>query len=490
MAAAQEASGSARKAAATNIVWAGVEALGVSLIPLATFIVLARLLGPSAFGLANVALSVVQVLQLSSETLFHDAIVQRKDLRPSHVSSAIWAGFGIGVIYCGLCFLVATPLGDFYKAPDLRDALMVMGLSLLPTGANGVRTAMLRREMQFARVAARSVIGRLAGAVVGLSLGLMGHGIWAIVWQQVATVLAVTVALWSYKPETLRFSFSWRRAWQLARVSVPSSAANLILQANLRLFLLAVGYVLGAAAAGQLSVGVRIVDTARTILTTALHQLALPLFVRKQREAGGIANGFRQATELTCLATLPLFAGLFAVADHLVPVILGREWMTSVVIIQILCVLAIVQMMRLYTTAAIVAVGRPALLVWQNGAGLAASLGLVYAFGHYGIVAVALIWTGRVVITTPYNLVTLKRVCDIGYRDQIIPTLAPLAASVIMAAGVEAVDVLWLSRQPDILALTALVALGGLLYAVSVFLLDRKSILRIGGFALEVLRKR
>src|SRR3546814_11221264 len=58
---------------------------GLSGLMLITAIVLARLLGPAEFGVAALALGIVQLLNLVVEMLFHDAIVQRKQDRKSVV---------------------------------------------------------------------------------------------------------------------------------------------------------------------------------------------------------------------------------------------------------------------------------------------------------------------------------------------------------------------------------------------------------------------
>jgi len=391
-------------------------------------------------------------------------------------------------LFSWLC-LAAGPVADAYKAPELQPVLICMGLGLLPSGINGVKTALLRRNMQFARIAARSLIGRLVGAAVGLSAGFAGFGIWAIVWQLVATNIVVTITLWGYRAEWPTFHFSWRSALQLARISIPSSAANFLLQANLRLFLVAVGYILGSTAAGQLSVALRIVDTARTILGTALHQLAFPLFVRKQGDQIGLSRGFREATELTCLITLPMFAGLLAVADHLVPIVLGTGWPASAMIIRILCIVAMVQMARLYSTAAIVAGGRPGLLVWQNVSGLVVSLGLVYIFGNYGVVAVAFLWTIRTLIVTPINIITVKNVSNIGYADQLAPVLNSAVSSVIMAALLCSIDRIWLNGLSDRMSLLIMICTGFFVYVLLAIAFDRTAVARVRGFVAMMVTK-
>ncbi|WP_162306048.1 lipopolysaccharide biosynthesis protein [Oleisolibacter albus] len=479
-----------RAAAARNLVWVALESGGVSLISFATLLILARLIGPQEFGVAGLALSIVLLLYAAVEMLFHDALVQRPDLDAAHADSAFWTSVGAGVALMSGCWLAGPALEQSFAAPGLAPVLGVMSLCLPFAGVNGVLAALLRRDLAFKRVATRSLAGRMAGAVAGLVLALTGFGVWALVAQQVAMTAGSALALCLHPPHRLQLRVSQRHLLELLRFALPAFTAGFLWQANLRLFVLAAGLILGTTAVGYLTVAMRVVDTARGLLGSALHQLALPLFARRQSDRAALVRGFREATELAALVTQPLFAGLFALAPEVVAVCLGSVWEPSVPLIRVLCVVAMVQLLRQFGTVALTAVGRPGLLAWQNVLGLAVSLGLLLLAGPYGALAAMLAWAARFVAVVPFNALVVSRVAGIPVSDQMLPALLPVLASGLMAAALMAARAdspAWLGNAEAILLLTLV---GSVLYIMMVGLVDRGPLTRLLGFVRSALGPR
>ncbi|ACI99633.1 lipopolysaccharide biosynthesis protein [Rhodospirillum centenum] len=476
-----------RLAAARGVVWVVLESGGVSLLSLATLLVLARLIGPAEFGLAGLALSIVQVLYLVAEMLFHDALVQRRDLDDRHADSALWASLLLGAGMAAGCWFLAPAAERLFEAPGLAPVLAWMGLSLVFGGANGVMTALLRRDLRFKRVAARSLFGRLAGAAAGLALALWGFGVWALVAQQIAMAAAATLALWIDPPRRPRLVLSLRHLRELLGFALPAFVASFLWQANLRLFVLIVGYLLGPAAVGYLTVAMRLVDTARMILGSALHQLALPLFSRRQDDREALSRGFRQATELTALVTQPLFAGLFALAPEVVALVLGPGWDPAVPLVRILCIVAMAQLVRQFGNAALTAVGRPRWLAVQNAIGLAVSVALLVAFGEAGVVVAAAVWAARFVAVLPLNAWMVRVGAGVRWRDQFGPAALPVAGACLMAALLLAARLWLVPHWPALPALALLVPAGALFYLALVLLIDRGPLARLAAFAAAAL---
>jgi PST family polysaccharide transporter len=71
---------SARAAAARSFWWVVVESVGASGVSLVAVVLLARLLSPADFGVAAMALGIVQLLGVLVEMMFHDALVQRAEV--------------------------------------------------------------------------------------------------------------------------------------------------------------------------------------------------------------------------------------------------------------------------------------------------------------------------------------------------------------------------------------------------------------------------
>ncbi|HYE51381.1 MAG TPA: lipopolysaccharide biosynthesis protein [Azospirillaceae bacterium] len=479
-----------RGQAARSLGWVVLESGGVSLLSLVTVLVLARLIGPEEFGVAGLALSIVQILYVVAETLFHDAVVQRRDLRGEHIDSAIWCSILVGAVLAAACWFGAPYAEQLFHAPGLAPLLAWMGLSLVFGGATGVMTALLRRDLNFKRVAARSLAGRLLGAAAGLVLALQGFGVWALVAQQLAISFACAAALWISPPYRPRLRIVPKALGELLRFALPAFTAAFLWQTNLRLFILLTGWLLGPAAVGYLSVALKVVDTARQLVSSALQQLSLPLFSRCQDDREALRRGFKAATELTALTTLPLFAGLFVLAEEVVPFVLGAKWMPAVPLIQVLCVISMAQLVRQFGNATLTAVGAPNTLAWQNAIGLVASISLLLAFGDIGVFAATLVWGARFVFVLPWNVWMVKRIAGIGLRDQLGPPFVPILSATIMAVALAGLREAVTPELSPLPALLLLAPAGGLIYLVLVLVFDRPLVGRMAAFAMAAAGRR
>jgi O-antigen/teichoic acid export membrane protein len=70
--------------------WTAAETLGRQVVMFIVFVVLARYLGPEAFGFAALAMVAPAIFIVPVTTGIPDALVQRAEIEPIHLDSAFW----------------------------------------------------------------------------------------------------------------------------------------------------------------------------------------------------------------------------------------------------------------------------------------------------------------------------------------------------------------------------------------------------------------
>src|SRR5258708_8578927 len=154
-------------------------------LSIATLLILARIIAPEDFGKAAIILGGTQLPNLFVEGLFHDALIQRRDLTTSI------AGAALAFVLTLATALFALPAGLFAVFPNMlgaEQAWLIIGalFSLLFTGPIGVSNALMRRELEFATVARASIIGKLLGCAVSIAIAAMGGRAFSPVCQYTA----------------------------------------------------------------------------------------------------------------------------------------------------------------------------------------------------------------------------------------------------------------------------------------------------------------
>jgi PST family polysaccharide transporter len=487
----QVAATTEKSAAARSIWWVLLESCGLSALSFAAVVVLARFLTPVDFGVAALALGFVQLLGVLATSLFHDAIIQRPDLRPVHVDSAFWLATLVGALLSLWCWLggdvVARVVGDARVEPVLGW----MSLRLLFSGVDAALAAELRRGMQFKALATRSLLGRLIGAIAGIIGAALGFGVWALVAQQIAMAALAAIVLVLKAPRRPAFRLSLGAIRDLASFGVASLINQLLGTGSLRLFTLLAGSLLGAAAVGYISAAFRFVDVIKDALSSAANQLAMPLLSRRQGDAQALKRVYCQASEFAWAVSIPIFAGFIACADDLVVAVIGPRWLPSAPVVQVWAAVAIVLFIRLFNGTILTAVGRPMMNVVLGATGLAISVLSTLAFGHHGIVAAVAAWSApRIILTLPLSFMLQRRTTGMTVRDQLEGALAPVACATLMAicvfvlGRIELMEA-WTSAE----RLAVLVPLGALIYSIGLFVSSRGTIERLCDFMLEGLRR-
>jgi O-antigen/teichoic acid export membrane protein len=461
------------KVVAKALLWTSLESFALSGLSLISLVVFARYLSAEQFGVAAVALAIVQALMLPVEMLFHDALIQRKDLQPSHVNSAFTISVIMGCTLSAACWLFGGLVERAMHEPQLGRVLQWMSLSMVGMGFGSVLVAMQRRKLEFRSLALRSLGGRAGSALIAIAVVVQGGGVWALVVQQVLLVCLGTLTLWLLSEDRPRFGFSWHATRELLRFGWLSTLHQLMNILVPRMFMVLVGGYLGSKVVGMLSLAFRGLDMLRDLLSGALSQVAMPLFSRLQDERSALFDAYTRSVRLTTLVTYPLFVGLAICAEEVLLVVFGAQWVGSAPYFIVISLLTLPFFLRLYSGSLLNATGRPAAPVAQFAAQAVCVLLGMLLIGRYSAWLATMVWAARLLVSVPIDIWMLRRMTGMSYAQQLQGPLTPSLAAAGMACVVLLAKSLCLNALPPALRLIPIGLLGAASYAALLVLLDR-----------------
>ena len=432
-----------------------------------TFI-LARLLAPGEFGVAGMALVVSGFVLVFSDLSLGAAIVQRRTLSETHISTAFWVSVASGTAFTLAGIATAGAAAAAFDEPDVRDLFAAMSLAFLITSLGTTQAALLTRAMDFRSLELRNIIGTLAGGGVGVFVALAGGGAWAIVAQQLTFATVSTVLLWIASPWRPRFLFALDCLRDLAAYSAQVLGNSIAYIAQETTTTLLIGRLLGPAPLGLYTFANNAVLTPVRRVSLPLGQVLFPAFSRRQDDRGHIGSMWLKALSLSAAVMLPALAGLAVVAPEFVDVTLGEKWASLVPLIQILVWLGAMRALQGPTTAVVLAIGRPDLLLKFSCIGFVLAVASILLGVQWGIQGVAATLTVSAIafgVVWIYFVGRIVRVSFVAYR---------LALSGIVQATIIMTVVVWAVRgillrvgSPPGATLAACVMTGVLSYAVA-----------------------
>ena len=182
--------------AISGLIWKLLENFGTQLISFAIQIVLARILFPADYGIIAITVVFVSVANVFIQTGFSAALIQRKEISESDCSSVFYSGLIVSTILYIILFLLAPAISIFYDEAKLIAIFRVQSLSLIFGGLTSVHNTLLTRDLQFRKSFSKSIIAVAMQGIVGITLAVLGYGVWSLVWANIVNYTVSTIIVW------------------------------------------------------------------------------------------------------------------------------------------------------------------------------------------------------------------------------------------------------------------------------------------------------
>src|SRR4051812_11448173 len=145
-------------------VWAFGSQVAGQVIRFVSVIVLARLLTPSDYGAASIAVALGSFSVLLGDLGFGTALVQAKDATQRRASTAYWAALVSGIGVTAAAALGAYPAALVLGEPQVTALVIVGGLTFFLVALGSTSNALLTRSMSFGVIQSATLAAWLAAA--------------------------------------------------------------------------------------------------------------------------------------------------------------------------------------------------------------------------------------------------------------------------------------------------------------------------------------
>ncbi|PJF41545.1 MAG: colanic acid exporter, partial [Phototrophicales bacterium] len=336
---------SLRQQVLSSAKWAVIGNTGKYAIFFIVLIILARILSPREFGLVAMAQVFSGFAGTLNELGFGAALVQRQTIEERHRSSVFWLSLLIGIGLTLALMLSAPFIAMFYNEPRLVPIVFVISLYFTIGAFASVQTSLLQRDLAFRHIALIDIGTNLFGGLFAIGLAILGAGVWAIVSQNMAMIIARVVVMW------LTVQWRPRRIWDRhALRELMGFSLNLVGIKSLNYWIasadnLLIGRFTNPVALGLYTRAYSVMLQPLKQITWILGRVMFPALSRIQHDQARTKAGVLNAQRLIAFLTMPMMAGLIVVAEDFVLVVFGEQWTAMTPILRILCLVAIIQPM-------------------------------------------------------------------------------------------------------------------------------------------------
>lgn len=404
-------------------------------VGLVSTVVLARLLVPADFGLVAMAMSVIALLELATAFGFDVALIQRPSPTRDDFDTAWTLNLAIAIGVGALTAALAVPTADFYKEPRLVEVMLVLGAGWVFSGFENIGIVEFRRRMDFRSDFVFMASRRLITFVIGLAAALALRSYWALVIGMIVGRIAgvgLSYAMHAYRPK-----LSLRSSRALVSFSSGILAVNVLAAVFARVPHFFVGRLYGAQMLGAYTIGSELAYMPSNELIAPINRAVFPGYARLTHDATKLREAYLDVLAVIVLAVLPASVGLAVIADPLVRVLLGLQWLDAVPVIQVLALAGAIAAITSNNGSAFMALGRTRLLPLILAVRLAVMLAMLFLLApHFGVVGVAYAEVAAFALSPLVGYPPLFRAMRISVRQYFAGFWRPAIASAVMGFGV------------------------------------------------------
>lgn len=322
----------------SGLKWSAIERLATQAIQLVIMLVLARMLGPHAFGLIGMLAVFIAVCQVFVDSGFSSALIRKTDRTEFDFSTAFYFNIAVSLVCYAALFISAPYIADFYQQPTLIDLTRVLGITVFVNSLSLVQRAKLTIEMDFKTQAKASLVSVGISSCVAILLATNGYGVWALVAQTLSMAMCNAIILNVIHPWLPRQSFSMESFKNLFGFGSKLLLSGLLDTVFKNIYQIVIGKQFSAVEVGQFTQANQLSSMPAMTMTTIIQRVTYPMMSQLQHSDHKLEAAYLLTLRLSAVVIFPLMFGLAVIAQPLINVVLGDSWQKAAALVSILSV--------------------------------------------------------------------------------------------------------------------------------------------------------
>lgn len=328
------------------------------IMQLAGTMIIARLLTPAETGVFAVAAVFAAFASTFRDFGVAEYMIQEHELTDDKIRSALAANIAVSWAMAIVLYGSSGLVAEFYKHPGIADVMHVQAFNFLLIPFGAVTMAYFRRELDFKPMFVASMLSNIATFVVATACALTGLGYMSLAWSSLAGVIVTVATSVAYRPKRFPRWPGIAEIGSVIRFGKHASGIYIFGQVGKSAPEIIVGRALDMPSVAFLSRANGLIEIFHKTVLRAILPVCLPYFAKSTREQGSVNVGYLRAVSYLTAIGWPFFACLGFLAYGAIRIVYGNQWTESVVLSQILCAAAIVEIVHYLAKEAIIAAGR------------------------------------------------------------------------------------------------------------------------------------
>ena len=360
--------------------------IGIAVIKVA---ILARILTPAKFGVYGIALLVLGLLEVLTETGINVFLIQEGENVKKYLSSAWVVSILRGALIALVIFLVSGPVSEFFKNQAALPLLYLTALVALARGFVNPMEVSFQKNLQFGKEFLFRSSLYIIDAAFAVFLGFLTKSESSMVISMlIAATIEVILSFVIFKDKP-RFEIDKNKFLEVVNRGKWITGAGTFNYLFHNIDNIVIGSVLGVNPLGLYQQAYRISTLPVAQVGEVFNKVTFPVYVQMGNDKNRIKSAFLR-TFLTILAiSLPFALILLIFSRPLIMIFLGEKWLAAEPVLKVLAFFGIFKALATSTYGLFLSIKRQDIIMYSELLGIigisASIFPLIHKFGLVGV---------------------------------------------------------------------------------------------------------
>lgn len=313
---------------------------GLAIVKIA---ILARILLPSQFGTYGIALLVLGLLEMLTETGINVFLIQEKDTLEEYLDSA-WVVSILRGILISIVILISVPfIVWFFGSPQVSSLLyLIAGVGFIRGFINPMAVK-FQKSLEFKKEFSFQSVLFLTDAVVAISIGVITKNESALIWGMLAAaVLEVILSFVIFKKRP-KFALDVSRVKKVVSVGKWVTGAGIFSYFFQNIDNIVIGRILGTSFLGLYQQVYRISTLPVSEVGQIFNKVTFPVFVNIEGDRERLKTAYKKTLLIIFGLVFPFGLIVTFFSRPIILLILGPNWLPAEPALRVLAIYGVVK---------------------------------------------------------------------------------------------------------------------------------------------------
>lgn len=361
----------------------------MSIIGLATTIMIARLLTPSEIGTYAIAGAVVMLL---SEIRLLGAgiyLVREKNLNPLKIRSAL----GLTIIISwslGLLLTIASPfIAKLYGIDEIKAIFWILSVGFILAPFISIPAAILSKNYNFDKLFYIRLISSLTILISTFLFIKLDYSFYGLALANTVSMISQLIATFYFLPKEMQWKPRFRDLKPIMSVGIYNSLANIFYRTQTTLPDIVIGKVSTTSNVAIFSRGLGFVDFLSELIVSGVKPVALPYLSNVLREGGDVTIAYIKATKLLGAFSWPILAVASVASLPCIRLFFGDQWDSAAPIASILAFWALTRSIHGFSQQLLLTLRHEKSLIFKESIVFFTYILFIAISSQFGLIAIA-----------------------------------------------------------------------------------------------------